>query len=90
MTDIPEARRLLKLALTDLRGAVRAVKKAHSLMTRPPPVRRAKSNSKHVTPEMAAQIRECAANYPNESFRQLAKRFNVDAGRVSEAMRHLR
>jgi hypothetical protein len=83
MSDIPRARRLLRQALELLL-------EAESHMTRPTPVRRAKRSSIRCTPEVAAKIRTFATRHPLWSYARIARRFNVDDGRVSESIRGLR
>jgi hypothetical protein len=87
MTDIPRARQILTLALEQLTIAVSSLDTALKLMTRPPPVRRAKAKSQHMTPELAMKIKVYADNHPKLSLADIGRTFNVNAGRVSEALR---
>jgi hypothetical protein len=80
MTNIPHARKLITHAL-ELLG------EAQSLMTRPKPIRRAKPTSRRMTPEIAKSIRLLAKRHPSWKQDRIAAHFNVDGGRVSEALR---
>ena len=53
---------------------------------RRPPVRRAPVRSRKVTPQMAAEIRAVAAAEPNLPMADIARRFGVNPGRVSEVL----
>lgn len=83
MTDIPKARRLLAQAL-------QLITEAESLMTRPSPIRKASRTSEPCTPQLAKRIRIYAREYPNLSLDKIGRKFGVDGGRVSEALRRLR
>jgi hypothetical protein len=90
MSNIPEARKILRLALADLKRSMRRLRKLEPLMTRPSPVRRAKNHSKRCTPEVAEKIRVFAGKHPAMPYNKIAAYFQVDDGRVSEALRGLR
>ena len=82
--SIPEIRvRLLELA--DELGCPE-LRELEAEMYRKAPVRRAPRVSDDCTAEMAEQIRAYANANPRESFHSIASRFNVNPGRVSEAM----
>lgn len=83
MTDIPRARKLLREVMSLL-------SEAHSLMIRPSPVRRAKRQAVPCTPAVARKIRAYAGRNPKMPLKRIAAKFNVDGGRVSEAIRGLR
>ena len=85
---IPEIRVRLK-EIADEEGLDELFDLADEL-TRDPPVRRAKPKSDHVTPEMAQDIRDYAAENPKMQQRVIAEHFNVNPGRVSESMNHKR
>jgi len=53
---------------------------------RNPPVRRAARRSPKLTPALAAQIRVYAKSNPNAHQADIASHFNVNPGRVSEAL----
>jgi len=50
------------------------------------PVKKASNKSAHLTPQLAADIRQYAAQNPTLHQRDIAQRFNVNPGRVSEAL----
>jgi len=56
---------------------------------RNPQVRRAPNESAPLTPALAAEIRTFARANPRMSQRKIAQRFNVNPGRVSEALNRL-
>lgn len=90
MSNIPEARRYLSILTGHVETIRTLLAKIDPLMTRPSPVRRAKRTSQRLTPTLARRIRVYANNHPKESYRSIAAHFNVDDGRVSEAVRNLR
>ena len=51
------------------------------------PVKIAKAVSAKCTPQMRADICQCARDFPNWSQRRIAELFNVNPGRVSESLR---
>jgi DNA-binding MarR family transcriptional regulator len=53
------------------------------------PVRRAPRKSLSLTPALAAKIRIFARKNPKMHQRQIAEHFNVNPGRVSEAMNNI-
>lgn len=53
------------------------------------PIRRAAVNSVRITPELAEQIRQYANQNPKLHQRDVAWKFNVNPGRVSEALNNL-
>ena len=53
---------------------------------RRPPARRAPTSARPVTPEMAAEIREAVRQNPHLPYADIARRFGVNPGRVSEVM----
>lgn len=55
-------------------------------MFRSSPVKRAANKSRALTPELAEQIRGYVAKRPKLHQRDVAQYFNVNPGRVSEAM----
>ncbi|MGL5839923.1 MAG: hypothetical protein ACRCY3_15625 [Sphingorhabdus sp.] len=58
-------------------------------MYRNSPVRRAMPHSAHLTPELAEEIRIFARKHPKMHQRDIAQKFNVNPGRVSEAMNNI-
>jgi hypothetical protein len=58
--------------------------------TRASPTRRAAVKATRMTPTLARRIRRYAAHHPDKSQREIGVVFNVDGGRVSEAVRGLR
>lgn len=55
---------------------------------RKPPVRRAAHKSKKLTPALAAEIRMFARENPKMHQQDIATKFGVNHGRVSEAMNY--
>lgn len=55
-------------------------------MFRKKPVRKASAQSQIMTPELAVSIRAFAHRNKDITLQAIATRFNVNAGRVSEAM----
>ncbi len=88
MSDIPEARRQLllvaKMADADTAARIRHI--ISKYMTREKPVRRAPVKSRGVTSGIALQIRKYAAANPTAHFSEIATRFGVNQGRVSEVL----
>ena len=56
-------------------------------LKRRPPGPRAPVESTPMTPELAQEIREYAEAHPGMSHQAIAEKFNVNHGRVSEAIR---
>ncbi|WP_156360938.1 hypothetical protein [Sphingomonas sp. Leaf257] len=52
------------------------------------PIKRASNRSAALTPELAEEIRNFATRNPRLHQRDVAQRFNVNPGRVSEALNH--
>lgn len=50
------------------------------------PVRRAPASAATMTPQLRADIRRYASDHPTETFADIGRVFNVNAGRVSETM----
>lgn len=55
-------------------------------MWRKPAVKRAPATANAMTPELARNIRAWAYTHMDETNREIASRFGVDAGRVSEVL----
>jgi hypothetical protein len=55
-------------------------------LERRPPVRRAPVSSEPMTPELADAIRADAAANPDATMSEIAARYNVNPGRVSEVL----
>jgi len=55
-------------------------------MYRKPPKKRASVRSPKLTPEMAQEIRDYAAANPDAHQQDIAEKFGVNHGRVSEAL----
>lgn len=84
---IPEIRDRLR-EIADEEG----LEELHDLadeMHRNSPVRRARPRSAQLTPELAEEIRNYARKNPRMHQRDIAQRFNVNPGRVSEAMNNI-
>ena len=81
---IPEIRKRL-LAIAANLGNVEIASLANELVRRPP-VRRSKVSSQPMTPAIKRAIRHYARRHPNASQTEIARHFNVNPGRVSEAI----
>jgi hypothetical protein len=92
MSNIPEAReRLLKIAEEidwlngklgdEVRGIVR------DLMVRPTAIRKARAQSTPMTDDLREELRSYARRNPNRTFADIGHHFQVNPGRVSEALR---
>lgn len=84
---IPEIRGRLR-ELADERG----LEELHDLADetyRNSPVKRAANRSRPLTPKLADEIRRFVAKNPKLHQRDVAQRFNVNPGRVSEALNNL-
>ena len=81
---IPEIRTELE-RLAKEHGIPRLNELAEALH-RSPPVSRAKPTSQPKTPELGKKIRAYKAQHPHLKQREIAQVFNVDGGRVSEAL----
>lgn len=55
-------------------------------MRRRPPVTRSRAKSTRMTPEVIEAIKRYAAAFPDKSQVEIARAFNVNPGRVSEAL----
>ncbi|WP_202960968.1 hypothetical protein [Sphingobium sp. HDIP04] len=85
--NIPEIRNRLR-EIADETG----FEELHSLadeLYRNSPVGRAANSSATLTPELAEEIRKYVAEHPTLHQRDVAQEFNVNPGRVSEALNHL-
>lgn len=87
-----------KRSIPDLRNRIReiadesGIDELHDLadeMFRNSPVRRARARSAHLTPELAEEIRVFARRNTKMHQRDIAQKFNVNPGRVSEAMNNI-
>ncbi len=82
--SIPEIReRLLEIARLH---EIPEIEELVAEMYRNSPVSRAKSKSRKLTPNLARQIRVKKRRHPNKHQREIAEEFNVNPGRVSEAL----
>ena len=87
MTDIPKARAILEVALAGSYTEAqwrKAAQEALGLMTRKPTARR-RNSSERMTPELAEKIRARHAR-TNFNNNEIGKYFNVNPGRVTEAL----
>lgn len=85
---VPDIRaRLIEIARE---RAIPEVEALARMLKRRSPARRAPATSRPVTPELAAEIRAYAAAHPTASQTQIGGRFNVNPGRVSEALHGVR
>jgi len=88
---IPEVRaRLIQLADSLLKGEVPYPKDLYDLseaLKRKKPVRKAKAQSRTMTETLASEIRAYSILHPSLTEAKIANKFNVNPGRVSEALR---
>ncbi len=85
--SIPEIRARLR-ELADQHG----ITELHDLADetyRRSPFRRASNRSENITPKLAHDIRQYVAQNPKLHQRDVAQHFNVNPGRVSEAVNNL-
>lgn len=50
------------------------------------PKKRAKATSVSMSPQLKADIRQCARDFPHWQQREIAEHFNINPGRVSETL----
>lgn len=84
-----------KRTIPEIRARMREIADEHDLEElhdladetyRNTPVKRASRKSATLTPELAAEIRAFVAKNPKLHQRDVAQKFNVNPGRVSEAL----
>lgn len=95
MSNIPAARQRLDNIIDyikcegrniELDQVILELKAIEALLYRKPPVRKANPQSQPMTPELAASIRAFAKRNQQMTFQAIGQRFNVNAGRVTEAL----
>ncbi len=91
MSDIPKARSHLEAMRDEMEAAhldyyVEHIEYILSLMVREKHKQRTSRQSATMTPELADEIRRYAIGHPNLSTQRIANHFNVNPGRVSEAL----
>lgn len=91
MSDIPAARAHLEAMRDEMKSAhldyyVEHIDYILSLMVREKYKERTSRQSAKMTPELADEIRDYAIGHPNLSNQTIANHFNVNPGRVSEAI----
>lgn len=91
MSDIPKARSHLEAMRDEMEAAhlnyyVEHIDYILSLMVREKHKQRTSRQSATMTPELADEIRRYAIGHPNISTQRIANHFNVNLGRVSEAL----
>lgn len=59
-------------------------------LVRNSPIKRAKNKSQRLTPELAVKIRDYSTLHPEMHERDVGQEFNVNPGRVSESLNHIR
>jgi hypothetical protein len=77
---IPEVAKHMVAIARELRVLARQLK-------RRPPIKRAPNRSARFTKALAARIRRYVRRYPTMSNAAIGRHFNVDGGRVTDAMR---
>lgn len=78
------ARRLDELQHGKIADEVRDV--VSNLLTRDKPIRKAPPKSARLTPKLKAEIRAYAKMFPKKPIHEIAIRFEVNPGRVSEVL----
>lgn len=73
-----------------LEKAIDAINEGLSLTVREPPVRKAPRRSVRMTPGLASKIRAYAGDNSEATYMQMAVKFGVTVGRISEALNGLR
>jgi hypothetical protein len=91
MSDIPQARTRLEALRDEMIAAhldyyVEDIDYILTLMVREKYKERTSRQSATMTPELADEIRNYAICHPNLSTQRIASHFNVNPGRVSEAL----
>jgi hypothetical protein len=94
MSKIIELRTIIDALVDDISGGKRPsdarlivkLKAVKELSYRRTTIRRAPPQSQPMTPELAVQIRAFAQRNKDMSFQDIANRFRVNSGRVSEAL----
>lgn len=95
MSDIPEARGRLNSLINyvmnsrdelDADYLLMCMVDIEGMLYRKPPIRKAEAQSQPMTPELAEKIRAFAKRNPDMSFQSIGYRFNVNAGRITEAL----
>ncbi len=91
MSNIPEARLRLEAIRDEMLAAhldyyAEDIDHILSLMVREKYKERTTRQSATMTPELADEIRRYAIGHPNLSTQRIANHFNVNPGRVSEAL----
>lgn len=94
MSDIPQARTRLEALRDEMLAAhldyyVEDIDHILTLMVREKYKERTARQSATMTPELADQIRNYAIGHPNLSAQRIANHFNVNSGRVSEALKEV-
>lgn len=92
-SNVPLAREMIEEAieLTSNKKVRKLLRNSLSLLHRDPYARRAAPvKSKEVNAAMAKRLRRYAFKNPRLSEQEIAVRYDINAGRVSEALHHLR
>jgi hypothetical protein len=88
-----------KRTIPELRDRLREIANEHNIpeiheivneMYRHSAVRRAPNRSQTVTPSLAVKIRRYARDNPEMHQRDIAEHFNVNPGRISEAINRIK
>jgi hypothetical protein len=88
---VPEVAARMRNIAEDIRGQFPPIAEelaalADELKRRPRSIRSA-ITSVHITPKLLNEIRQYAEDNPHFSHQAIARKFNVNPGRVSEALR---
>jgi hypothetical protein len=87
---IPKIQKRLLEISAEIKKLNAEIRRLTIMLSRRRPIRRAKNSSRHVTPELAEEIRVFHAGHPTWPLSRIAKQFNVNGGRVSEVTRGYR
>lgn len=82
--SIPEIRERMRELAAEL--GVDELNQLADEMYRKQPAKRAPVRSPKLTPELAEEIRQYAASHPDAHQQDIAEKFGVNHGRVSEAL----
>jgi hypothetical protein len=92
-SQIPEARRLLQFVLDNCEVDNRArhiIHRCIPMMIRDSyKPKKAKPEAQSMTPELMSAIQKYVAQNPEEQTKNVAEMFNVNPGRVSEALKRM-
>lgn len=86
MSKVPQARERIRNLHKLLEVVVLDLREIETMLHRKKAVRKAAPRSKKMTPELANRIRQFAQRNSDASLQDIATRFSVNSGRVSEVL----